>query len=281
MEKKSFGFIPSIIDTSKHYIMGDQCLNPQVIMPNGHGWADFLPARDVQNVNNLETENCTNYGTLHAIATLGKRKFGAQFQTSLSERYTGVMTGTGPNGNDPQTVVEFIRTSCGVIPEVFLPFDSTILTWSEYYSPKPMNYALYAIGAHWLKKYKLSHQWITLPGDSLATKQQKMKDALQFSPLGVSGFAWSQHADGKYYSDQPYQNHFFDVYEYVDGVSWLIFDSYDNTHKILDWNYNFGQVKGYGLDLNVGAEQLGDTPENVIVLYIGYLLKCFIKSLFI
>ena len=189
------------------------------------------------------------------------------------------MTNTQPGGNDPQKVIELIRTACGLIPQVFLPFDASITTWQEYYSPSPMKYSLYAIGAHWLKKYKVTHQWITLPGDSQAVQIQKMKQALQYSTLGVSGFAWSQHADGKYYSDQPYQNHWFEVYGYIDGQAWKVFDSYDNTHKLLDWNYTFGQVKGYGLDYNIGGEVLGDAPEQVVLPYIGYLLGKYFNSI--
>lgn len=270
---KNYGFIPSVIDPDTHYILGDGMLTPPVLMPNGHGWGAYLPTDDFQSNSSLETDNCTNYGTLHALATLGKKKFGPQFQTALSERYTGVMTGTTQGGNDPHKVIELIRTACGVVPAVFLPFDTTIKTWKQYYSPSPMSYALYAIGAHWLKKYKISHQWVTLPSDNYIVMQHKMMTALQFSPLCASVFAWSQHNDGKYYSDQPYQNHWIEVYDYVEGDYWMIFDSYDNTHKKLDWKFTFGQVKGYGLDFNTGGQALGEEAEAVYLPYVGYLIQ--------
>lgn len=276
METKiqNHGFIPSIIDETTHYIMGDGCLpSPDVLMPGGHGWGSFLPPDEVQARNGLETENCTNYGTLHAIATLGKRKFGLSFQTQLSERYTGILTGTTTFGNDPHKVAELIRTLCGVIPEVFLPFDDSIKNWQQYYSPKPMTWALLNIGLSWLKKYTFGHDWVFVAADPLASRQAKMVDALQYSPICVSGFAWSQHADGMYYSDQPYQNHWFEIYDFVYGQYWMAFDSYDNTHKKLDWNFDFGQCKRYSLSLKVG----GDAPVKVPWIE---SLETFVKSYF-
>lgn len=258
MENRNHGFNASVID-SQHYVFGDSCLATEILVPDGHGWGDYLPQDDFQDRNGLETMNCTNYGTLHALATLGKRKFGILFQQNLSERYTGIMTGTNLGGNDPHNVIEEIRKDCGVIPEVYLPFDNTIFSWNTYYSPKPMTYDLYKIGAHWLKKYNVGHDWTFLPAEPLATKQAKMKEALKYSPLGASGYAWSMHADGMYYCDGA-DNHWFTVYDFVDGKYWMIFDSYDSTHKKLEWNYNFGQCKRYTLSLNLGAENLPDIP---------------------
>lgn len=278
MENKRYGFIPSLIEND-HYVLGDGSLNPPVLMTGGHGWIDYLPADDFQSNPSFESMNCTSYGTLHALATLGKKKFGIQFQTSLSERYTGIMTDTTPQGNDPHKVIELIRTTYGVVPEVFLPFGPGVVTWQEYYAPNPMTYALYAMGAHWLKKYQVSHQWVTLTNDSLSVRQQKMMEALQFSPLGVSVFAWSQHSDGLYYSDQPYLNHWVTLYDFNPGVSWSIFDSYDKSHKLLEWNFNFGQAKQYGLDYAPTAALTSNTPEQVVVPYIGYRLGTFINEI--
>ncbi len=286
----NYGFIPSVIDLDEHYILGDGSLSPAIIMPDGQ-WDDFLPVDDLQNKNGLETENCTNYGTEHIIGTLGNFKFNRDrngvllpmgqrsFQALFSERYTGVMTGTTIYGNDPHGVIEIIRTQSGLIPQLFLPFDSSITSWIKYYSPSPMGYTLYAIGKHWLKKYTLSHQWIVLPIDTIQQKQQKMKTALQYSPLGASVFAWNQHPDGLYYSDQPYKNHWIEVYGFVDGQYWKIFDSYDSTHKKLNWNFDFGQVKGYDINYNVGGDILGDTIKSVYFSYGTYLLGQYINSI--
>lgn len=278
-EIKNFGFIPSKIDLVEHYFFGDGSLVPKILMPNGHGWGDFLPLDDLQSNSKLETDNCTNYGTLHALATLGKRKFGVQFQQSLSERYTGIMTGTTIVGNDPHKVIETIRTQCGVVPAVYLPFGPGVQTWQDYYNPNPMTYALYAMGAHWLKKYQVGHDWVWLPTDSQAVIQQKIIDALQYSPLGISVLAWAQDANGLYYSAQPYQNHWVELYDRVDGEYWMVFDSYDNTHKKLRWDFTFGQAKRYSLDFNIGGELLGEVAEQVYLPYVGYLVKNYINEI--
>lgn len=274
----NFGFRESILQND-HYIFGDGQLAPKIIMPNGQGWANYLPLDDVQSNPYFESMNCTSYGTLHALATLGKAKFGLQFQTSLSERYTGIMASTTPQGNDPQKVIETIRTISGVVPEVYLPFGPGVQTWSNYYNPNPVPYALYAMGVHWLKKYKVGHDWVWLPTDSQAIIQQKIIDALQYSTLGISVLAWNQHTDGLYYSDAPGQNHWVELYGRVDGQYWMIFDSYDQTHKKLAWNFNFGQAKRYSLDSNLGGEVLGDEPEQIYLPYLGYLAKNFINQI--
>lgn len=255
-EIQNHGFIPSEIIEEEHYILGDSCLVSDVLMPDSHGWKEFLPAFEPQSRNGLETMNCSNYGTLHALAALGKRKFGFAFQQNLSERYTGVMTGTGKGGNDPHNVIEIIRKTCGVIPEAFLPYNDSIETWEEYYSPLPMTSDFLAIGKHWLGKYIVGHDWVFRSTDSLVTKQISLKEALKFSPIGISVYAWSQHADGLYYK-AGIDNHWVCLFDYVEGQYWLIFDTYDASIKKLDWYFNFGQAKRYSLKLNTGSETTG------------------------
>jgi len=92
----------------------------------------------------------------------------------------------------------------------------------------------------------------------LVEKQVRMKEALKYSPLAVSGYAWSRHADGLYYKDGR-DNHAFMVYDYVEGKEWLAFDSYDNSFKELEWNYNFGQVKRFSLNLNHTGKLPGES----------------------
>lgn len=281
IEIKNYGFVESVIDPEVHYYLGDGALQPAILMPEGHGWGNFLPPPELQAKNGIETFNCAVYGTHHAIATLGKKKFGAQFQNNLSERYGGIMSGTIPGvGNDPHTVIEQIRTRCGVLPEVFLPFDNSIVTVQKYYSPNPMPYSQFAVGVHWLKKYILKHSWVFLPGDSLATKQQYMKIALQFSPLGASVFAWNYPTiDGIYPGNSAIHNHWVEVYDYVEGQYWLIFDSYDKQIKKLAWGFDFGQCKMYDLNFNVGGATLGDTVEPAKLAYLAYCIKSYFGAI--
>lgn len=269
---RNYGFKPSWVDKEKHYILGDASLPIEIIMPGGHGWKYFLPSDEFQSRGDLETFNCTAFGSLHAVVTLGKKKFGATFQNNLSERFLGRVAGTTQYGNDPHKVAEAIR-SFGVIPDVFLPFDASITTLQQYY-PRFIYYWMWATGQHWINQaYNFGHDWVFLPTDTQAIKIAKLKTALQYSPLGISVFAWSQHTDGLYYSDQDFQNHWVTLYDYEDGKNWKIFDSYDQTHKLLDFNFTFGQAKRYTLS----KKQLGEignvNPLSYLPFYLGSLLS--------
>lgn len=255
----TYGFIPSEIIEEEQFLLGDGCLPADVIFKDGHGWGDYLPSDDFQFKNGLETMNCTSYGTLHALATLGKKKFGIQFQANLSERFLGVLAGTTQRGNDPHRVCECVR-KYGVMPEVFLPFGSDIDTWPEYYSPSPMTLQFLTYGQNWNRKYAFGHEWCFLPTDSLQVKQAKIKEALKYSPVCVSMYAWAKHSDGLYYKDGN-DNHWIEIYDFVEGKYWNCFDSYDKTHKLIAIDSNFGQGKRFHLELVSG--KIGDVePQN-------------------
>lgn len=267
------GFKPSII-LPEHKMLGAINCLPQDIQCRDGQWGLWLPPPTYQNKNNLETEACTIFAPLRAIEILGKKKFGSQFQNQLSARFDAILAGITHDGADPQTSCETIR-KYGVVPEVFFSFDVQS-TWEQYYTPNPPPPNLLGIGQHWLGKYKFWHEWVCSDTDSLITKQTAMKYALQFSPLTVATFAWSLHSDGKYYKDQPYDDHDVCIYGYVENEYWLAFDSYDEVIKKLDWNTNFDQIKRFHLELNaIGAEQspwyarLGDIIKN----YLGEIIR--------
>lgn len=215
-----------------------------VLMPGGHGWKAYLPPDELQNRNGLETMNCSNYGTLNCWETLGFRVLGMRF--NWSERYTGVGTGTTEYGNYPHNVAEIIRTEIGLIDEELLPFSDDINEWDEYYSPKPMDPKLLAKGKAFLKKYELGHDWVFVNG-TLAEKQAKMKEALQYSPLGVSVLAWKERKGKMWKNVGEPDSHWVELYDFEDGVCWYVFDHYDNTHKVLEWDYDFGYCKRYAI----------------------------------
>lgn len=75
-----------------------------------------------------------------------------------------------------------------------------------------------------------------------------LKDALRYSPIGISVYAWVQNADSTYIKPQGAQdNHWCVLYGYEDGKSWHVFDSYDNTHKKLAWDFGFEMAKRYSI----------------------------------
>jgi hypothetical protein len=68
-----------------------------------------------------------------------------------------------------------------------------------------------------------------------------LKQALLKSPLAISVFAWSKGENGLYTRPSVFPNddHFVMLYGYIEGVKWLVYDSYDPYLKELDWNYPF------------------------------------------
>ncbi|MBX4188167.1 MAG: hypothetical protein KW793_03470 [Candidatus Doudnabacteria bacterium] len=262
--------------TDDQFILGDGNLSAEVLMPNGHGWDEYLPLAEVQSRGSLETSCCSAYGTLNCIEAIGKKKYGASFQNNLSERYLSIMAGMDGNGGFPHLIAETLRKESGAIPEVFLPFTDKITTLNQYFSPKPMSYSLFKVGRHWLTKYTVGHEWVFM-GGTITEKQTKMKEALKYSPLGVAGYAWSLHTDGKYYHDGP-DIHWFQIYDFKEGEYWLANDTYFPFVKKLDWNYDFGYCKRYSLTRKLGGEHLTDEPGNAILPYSLYLLKYFISK---
>jgi hypothetical protein len=247
------GFAVASIE-QQEYLLGQEKLSAEILQPD-RNWEAFLPSPECQSRNGLETMNCTNYGTLNIIETIMKRKFG--IVADYSERYTGVETKTGPSGNTIQNVIETIRKDCGLIPEAYLPFDDTIDTWDKYYSPNPMLKGLEAIGQDWRINYNLGHEWIFTHGDN-KDRISRLKECLQYSPIGVSVCAWIYDNNGICIKPQgEWDNHWCELFGYVDGQYWLVFDTYDNHIKKLAWDYYFSYGKRFTLDkIDVPVEKL-------------------------
>lgn len=244
MEDKTIqnhGFIPDVI-AGDHYVLGAALLPTQILQPSGQ-WDEFLPPDEAQARNGVETQNCTGYGTLSAIEILFFKLWGIRID--FSERYVGIMSGTRPPGNSPHTVCECIRTLSGLIEESLLPFHDQIENVKEYYSPVPMAYALASKGLEWLSQYEFGHEWV-FRNVSLEEKQQAMIEALKYSPLGISVFAWIQREDGLYIKPRgASDNHWTVCYGYEEGKYWKIFDSYDFTKKQVAWDTDFTQAKRF------------------------------------
>jgi len=232
------GFLPDKLKP-EDFVFGGRQLPLKVLNPFGQ-WDVWLPESELQKRNGLETQNCVAYGTLNCLETLLKKLLGGDY--NFSERYVGIMADTTPSGNSPQKVIETIRKS-GLIKEELLPFDDTIDEWGKYYSPKPMTEDLIKEGEKWLERFEVGHEWV-LVGDYSGKRQDTLKEALRYSPLGISVYAWKW--DGKFYvKDNEQDNHWCCLYGYKDGEYWKIFDHYDNTRKKLAWDYKFGFAKRY------------------------------------
>lgn len=227
-----------------HFVLGSQQLPRVILQPTGN-WQEHLPPGEPQSRPDLETCNCTAYNTLSSIEILIRRLFGTQ--PDFSERFVGIMAGTRPPGNSPHTACEAIRRY-GLIEESLLPFNDSIHSILEYYSPDPMTEELLARGQEWLSFFDFGHEWVWADGSDLPTKQSALKEALKYSPVSLSTYAWVWNAQGIYIKAHGLtDNHWTTCVDYKEGEYWLILDSYDPFLKKVAWDTDFTQAKRFHL----------------------------------
>ena len=224
--------------TPDQYTFGSQ-LQGTVLQPDGQ-WDAYLPTEEDQQKRGLETSNCTSFATLNCAEILFRRLYGRC--ENNSDRFLGIVAGTTEKGNSPQTVAEAFRRF-GAIPETELPFDESIKTSADYYSPKPIPGKYIALGDQWRRAYCLNHDWVLDGKEGVDT----LKDALRYSPLGIGVFAWYCNDNGIYERFKSYDNHWTCLVGYKEGEYWKVWDSYRPYIKKLDWNFGIKLAKRYSI----------------------------------
>lgn len=242
----NYGFIAPKIE-SDHYVLGSigQSLPKDIIRPDGQ-WDLWLPRAEFQRNESIDTSNCTAYATENCLEILAKVKYGLEFD--WSERDLGIQAGTYPPGNDPHVVIETARKE-GLINDTMLPLEEvdTIDKYYSYPSVKKEDECSIARKLS-LKRYRVGHEWVFNGDYSPDEQRYKMKEALQYSPLGVAVYAWSQSGDKYIRPTNAPDVHWTVVYGYYDNGDWKCYDSYDNTLKRLDKDFGFTYVKRYSID---------------------------------
>ena len=240
-ETKNFGYIKDTIDP-KDYVLGALQLPTDTLVPSGQ-WDEFIPVDEIQRTEKYDTYNCTAFGTLNVLEFLFKRLFGET--RNWSERYVGIAAGTRPPGNSPKKVIERIRKVCGLIDDELLPM-SKAATVEEYYSPDPLPVLLTWKGEDFIKNYRINYEWVFSEVRKYNQKEA-IKEALRYSPLGTAVYAWQYDFDKKVYvrPKDAEDNHWVCLYGFEEGKFWKVFDTYDDTTKQLDWNYDFDRVMRY------------------------------------
>jgi len=215
----------------------------EAVNPSGQ-WVDFIPTGEIQRNPHFDTFGCTVYNTENPIQILHKKKYGYFYE--YSERYNGVLAGIKINfGGSPHNAAETYRKN-GAIPYESLPFDESITTPQQFYSPNPMQKKYLDEGRVWLDKYDFGHDWIW------DLSQNSIKNMLKYSPLGIGVYAWQYDSIKAVYTKPNWatDNHWTTLVGYVEGKYWIVFDSYEENGtflKHLDWNYPFKFAKRYYL----------------------------------
>src|SRR3990167_5226771 len=85
-------------------------------------------------------------------------------------------------------------------------------------------------------------------------------EALKYSPVAFSVYAWVQDSDGLYYRPAGFDdNHLTTCYGYVRNNYWLIFDSYalgDSVLKKVKWDSLPMQAKRFTLHRQIVREDM-------------------------
>lgn len=221
------GFIQHAKD-ERDYMFGANKIDKVVLKADGQ-WTDVLPEDEYQAGNRFDSMSCTCFSLLNVIEMLAKVKFKENW--NKSDRFTAKLSGVGPNGNSLVNVLKSVSKNNGLVDEIDWSWSRITFDWNSYFSPIPMSIQLK--GKEWLKHYQVYYERVT-------ENKQLMMEALKYSPLYLSGYAW--YARGEKYYSYSTANHAFTVVGYKEGEYWLAYDSYSPFLKKLDWDFRFSNV---------------------------------------
>lgn len=219
------------------YILGGFNSLPKVVLQNDGNWSEYLPTYEPQFNSFFDTYGCTVYGTQNIVETLLKKIDGKEH--NFSERYTYNIAEIQPPGTDPHLVAEVVRAS-GLIDNDILPMTEREF---DYITPRPMKQYYLNIGAKF--PYIVKHEYVwngDLPQEERA---KRIRECLRYSPLGVSVTAWIK--EGDVYVDKGQPNTHWCMLYGESEKGWLIFDSYDQSHKVISFDHNIQICKRYML----------------------------------
>jgi len=237
-EEKKYGFIPPVIE-SNHYVLGGASSLPKIILRPDANWEPYLPLYEPQFNANYDTDGCSVWGTENALETLFKHLTGND--ANYSERYIYILGKVQPPGADVHHIAEVIRAQ-GMINDILLPFTAS---FQEFLQPDPMKVDYLVTGQQWLTKYQFGHEWVYTGITDQAIRLKLLKEALQYSPIGISVTAWYQNVDGRYYSPAGIPNCHWCVCYKIDEEGIHVFDSYDQSKKILTLDHDISFAKRY------------------------------------
>lgn len=272
------GFIAPKIETHEqgiHHVLGTEKIPYPVINPTGDYLA-FLPDREPQSKNGVETFACAVYNTLNSIETQIKYLTGEpvnysdRFVANLAKQ-KGILNPL--QGSDPHQIAELIRNVTGNINESSLPWTDDITSSTQYYSAV-ISSALLALGTDWFKTWRLTHRWIFTSGTP-QEKRDKIKDALTKGTVSVSVSAWSSNGTLYYKPEGATDNHWTSLVQANGNDPYKIFDSYDTFVKDLDPLYDFGFAKVYFVrPSHIFLKNLGFQTTDPEVAHLQRALRC-------
>lgn len=248
---KSYGLVIPKIETrleGAEHTLGS--IGAPIINAEGN-WIPYLPDREPQSKNGVETQACTVYGTLSALETLVFFHTGKQ--VNYSDRYIanvaknrGILDPHG--GADPHKIAELIREISGNLREERCAWTADLDTVDKYYSLVGRELAdLMLEGTEWYKEWELKHLWVWSGNPTPAQKRELIQEALKRGTVCTSVYAWN--AQGPIYvkPQGAGDNHWQMTAQAKGNEPYDDFDSYDTYLKRLDPLFDFSLAKVYYL----------------------------------
>lgn len=267
MNERKIGFIKPVI-TNDHFVLGGMSSLPAQVLRVDGDWTPYLPDFESQLEPTFDSDGCTCYGTLNCIETLERGVTGVK--SNYSDRFIYNEVGITPPGSDPHLVATTIR-GAGLVDQFELSDEANSL--AEFMTPRPNTIDLRVKGQQWLNKHELGHEWLWTSQPNQEEKLRLMKQALLYSPIGISVTAWYKNNDGLYYSPEGQPNEHWTCCYNIDETGIYVFDSYQGNNpsnpqsflKKLTLDHNIEFAKRYALTI--------PTPEQNWIIEL-------IKSLF-
>lgn len=235
---KDFGLKFDEIKDDLAYLFGLNSPLPKEILCANRNWDKYLPTYEPQFNSFFDTYGCTVFGTLNVFETMLKRLLNHEY--NFAERFPYILANITPPGADPHRVCEVIRKN-GVVEEKDLPMTPS---FQDYLKPKPMTPELLIKASGF--PYQLKHEYLWYEVIDPKKMRTLIEENLQYSPLGVSVTAWIKGQDGTYVDNGQGNTHWCVLYGISDN-GYLIFDSYDQSKKILNFNHKIQICKRYHL----------------------------------
>ncbi|MEK7662405.1 MAG: hypothetical protein AAB355_02860 [Patescibacteria group bacterium] len=238
MSYKNYGLQISKTPDPNAYILGGLTELPKIIIQPDRDYSLSLPKYEPQFGGGWDSSGCVIWGHQNAIEIILKKTTGIEY--NFSERFNYITGNVTPPGSDPHEQAEYIR-KYGLIADVSLPMTKT---YEEFITPKPMTNELLVEGKRWT--YTMKHQFVWDTPQTKGQRLEKIKEYLQYSPLGASVTAWILE-NGVYVDNGQPNTHWCVLYG-IDDKGYKIFDSYDQSKKILSFDHNIQICKRYFLE---------------------------------
>lgn len=274
---REFGLRINEVADPKAYVLGGAVELPKVILQENGQWDKFLPVYEPQFNEFFDSFGCTIWGSENGVEIYEKRLTG--IEKNYSERFNYILAKIKPPGADPHEVLECIRER-GLIADALLPMTPT-MKFDEFLRPNPMTADLLEEGMKF--PYELKHQYLWPVGKTLTPDERKtiLKEYLKYSPILISVTAWFQNVKGTYIDNGERNTHWCvligwnekgdDWYDPSIPEGWKIFDSYEQSVKIVDFElHHFEIAKRIYLELNNRLPQLNIMGK--ILAIIGKIL---------